>query len=173
MDKKEQFFKLFLKNNKKLFSFIVSCIPNYADAEDILQETASVLWTKFDDFEPGSNFYAWAKQIVRYKVSYYYRQKKDIWKFDNDVLENIIDANEFMTEKSIDQRMMALQGCLGKMDSRDIHLIKIRYQQGTPVRQIAQKTNLSVSLLYKRLACIYVILKDCITQTLAAWEAQP
>jgi len=170
MDKKELFFKLFLKNNKKLFSFIVSCVPNYADAEDILQETASVLWTKFDEFETGTNFYAWAKQIVRFKISHYYRQKKDTWKFDPDVLENILEANEVLSDSGLDNRMTALQGCMNKLDSRDINLIKIRYQQGVPVRQIAKKTNLSVSLLYKRLACIYLILKACIQQTLAGWE---
>jgi RNA polymerase sigma-70 factor (ECF subfamily) len=170
MDSKDLYFKLFLKNNKKLFSFIVSCVPNHADAEDILQETAAVLWTKFDDFQPDTNFYAWAKQIVKYKISHYYRQKKNVWKFDPEVLNSLIDTHEIL-EQSSDMRMTALQGCLNKLDSRDIHLLQIRYQQGIPVRQIAKNTKLSVSILYKRLACIYVILKDCITQTLLAWEA--
>lgn len=158
-----------MKDNKKLFRFILSCVPNYADAEDILQEIAAVLWSKFDEFDPESNFYAWAKQTAKYKISYYYRQKKDVWKFDEDVLENILTVNDAL-EKNSDKRMTALQGCLGRLDSRDINLIKVRYQEGVSVRQIAEKTDISVSMLYKRLACVYAILRDCILKTLMAWE---
>ena len=114
MANKDLFFKLFLKNNKKLFGFIIACVPNYADAEDLLQDVASVLWEKFDEYEPGTNFYAWAKQIARFKISNYYRQKKDVWRFDETALENIIEANE-MIENSEDSRSAALQGCLNKL----------------------------------------------------------
>lgn len=155
--KKDQFLSLLLKNNKRLFGFIVACVPSYADAEDILQEVASVLWAKYDVFEEGSNFYAWAKQIAKYKISYYYRQQKHILRFDEEALANIIDANELL-DKSLDVRMSALQGCLKKLHLCDADLIRIRYQQNIPVRKIAQDTDMSVSLLYKRLAAIYTSL---------------
>ncbi len=169
MVKKDQFLSLLLKNNKKLFGFIVACVPSYDDAEDIMQEVASILWTKFETFEEGTNFYGWAKQIARYKISYYYRQQKHTLKFDEEALANIIDANESL-DKSLDVRMSALQGCLKKLHLRDANLIKIRYQQNVPVRKIAKDTNMSVSLLYKRLAAIYVMLRKCISKTLTAWE---
>ena len=133
MDKKDEFFRLFLKNNKRLYGFIVSFVPNISDADDVLQETAAVLWTKFDDFEIGTNFYAWAKQIALYKIKNYYRQKKPLLKFDQSVLDNILEANESIDD-SIDKRMTALKGCLSKLGPHDIGLIQARYQQSIPVR---------------------------------------
>lgn len=167
--KKDIFLNLLLRHNKKLFCYIVSLVPNYAEAEDILQETASILWDKFDDFQQGTNFYGWAKQVARYKISHYYRQKKDILRFDKDVLENIVVANETL-DKSSDKQIAALRGCLIKLDSRGVSLLKSRYQQGVSVREIAEKTDLSVSILYKRLARIYAMLRKCISQTLLIWE---
>ena len=168
---KDKFFKLFLQNNKKLFTYIVSCVPNYADAEDILQDVVSVMWEKFDSYEDGTNFYAWAKQIAKYKVSYYYRSQKDIWRFDNDVLENIIEANENIVD-SHDSRAVALQGCLSKLGSSDLELIKLRFQENISARQIAKETGVSVSKLYKHLAKVYALLGNCITRTLLAWESK-
>ena len=168
---KDKFFKLFLQNNKKLFTYIVSCVPNYADAEDILQDVASVLWEKFESFEDGTNFYAWAKQIAKYKVSYYYRSQKDIWRFDNDVLANIIEANDEIVA-SHDNRAVALQGCLNKLNGSDLELIKQRFQDNVSVRKIAEDSEVSVSKLYKHLAKVYALLGNCITKTLLAWESK-
>ena len=168
---KDKFFKLFLQNNKKLFTYIVSCVPNYADAEDILQDVASVMWEKFDCYEDGTNFYAWSKQIAKYKISYYYRSQKDVWRFDNDVLENIIEANDDVV-KNHDSRAVALQGCLNKLNSSDIELIKSRFRENISVRKIAEDNSVSVSKLYKHLAKIYAILGNCITRTLIAWESK-
>ncbi len=168
---KDKFFKLFLQNNKKLFAYIVCCVPNYADAEDILQDVASVMWKKFDSYEDGTNFYAWAKQIAKYKISYYYRSQKDIWRFDSDVLQNIIEANDEVSQKH-DSRAVALQGCLNKLNSNDLNLIKQRFQDNISVREIAIKNSVSVSKLYKHLAKVYAVLGDCITKTTLAWEGR-
>lgn len=170
MAEKEQFLKLFLKENKRLFGFIVACVPSFSDAEDILQEVAATLWRKFDTFEEDSNFYGWAKQIAKYEISYYYRQKKkNVWKFDHDVLENIMDINEAL-DKSSDGRAIALQGCLKKLHESDINLIKLRYQRNMPARKIALDSDVSVSLLYKRLSAIYMMLRKCINRTLLGWD---
>ena len=41
------------------------------DAEDVLQEANLVLWRKFDQYQEGTNFFAWACQIIRYEVLKY------------------------------------------------------------------------------------------------------
>ncbi len=169
--KKDIFFKLFLQNNKKLFTYIVSCVPNYADAEDILQEVTSVLWQKFDTYEQGTNFYAWAKQIAKYKISYYYRSQKNVRRFDSEVLENILEANDEIVS-SHDSRAVALQGCLNKLSRSDLELIKLRFQENISVRKISLDNNISVSKLYKHLAKVYALLGNCINKTLLAWESR-
>ena len=42
-----------------------------AEAEDLLQETAKVLWKKFGDYDPKLPFLPWAKAFARYEVLNY------------------------------------------------------------------------------------------------------
>src|ERR1700733_14596654 len=60
--------KLFLQHQPRIFSFIVSLVPNRDDAEDLLQETGLTLHHRFHEYEAGTNFLAWACQIAYYKV---------------------------------------------------------------------------------------------------------
>src|SRR5688572_23508061 len=46
----QQFLRLFLENERRIYAFIVSILPNLSDAEDVLQETSLILWQKFAQF---------------------------------------------------------------------------------------------------------------------------
>jgi len=50
---------LFTSNEPRLRAFAMSLIPNWADAEDVMQQANLVLWSKFEQFELGTDFYAW------------------------------------------------------------------------------------------------------------------
>jgi RNA polymerase sigma-70 factor (ECF subfamily) len=52
------FGRLFVRYQSRIYGFIRSLVVHRDDAEDLLQETASVLWRKFGEFRPGSDFLA-------------------------------------------------------------------------------------------------------------------
>ena len=52
------FGRLFVQYQPRIYGYIRSLVADRSDAEDMLQETASVLWQKFDEFTPGTNFLA-------------------------------------------------------------------------------------------------------------------
>ncbi len=54
LPKETRFMRLFLENERRIFGFILTLLPHWADAEDVFQETAGVLWNKFDDFQSGA-----------------------------------------------------------------------------------------------------------------------
>jgi len=56
----KDFMRLFTSNEPRLRAFAMSLIPNWADAEDVMQQANLVLWSKFEQFELGTDFYAWA-----------------------------------------------------------------------------------------------------------------
>jgi RNA polymerase sigma-70 factor, ECF subfamily len=39
---------------------VAPLVPNVADAEDIVQQTAIALWEKFDAYDPAQPFTPWA-----------------------------------------------------------------------------------------------------------------
>jgi RNA polymerase sigma-70 factor (ECF subfamily) len=169
MSEQNDFLRLFLRHNRRLFAYILTMIPNHVDAEDVLQETASVLWDKFSDYEPGTMFYAWARQIARYKVSEYYRQKKSLVSMGSEVLERIEAIGDPILG-SLDDRMTALRGCLSKLDPQDAQLVHTRFFLNTTLKDLAANTDQSVHTLYKRMVQIYTVLQVCIKKTLVAWE---
>ncbi len=72
--------------------WLSTSIPSYtvtADAEDILQLTKLQLWHIFDQFEQGTNFLAWARQVAFYQMLNFRRAEKvRHLPLANDVLES-------------------------------------------------------------------------------------
>ena len=64
----QDFLRLFLSNQRAILCYIRSMVPAVQDADDILQETSITLWSKFGEFEPGTNFRAWALKTAYWKV---------------------------------------------------------------------------------------------------------
>jgi len=48
----QQFISLFLRSEREIFRYVAALVPNVSDAEDIVQQTALVLWQKFDAYDP-------------------------------------------------------------------------------------------------------------------------
>ncbi len=57
-DRVTEFVRLFTTYEVRLRAFAMTLLANHADVEDVLQQANVVLWTKFDDYEPGTNFMA-------------------------------------------------------------------------------------------------------------------
>ena len=70
------FGRLLMEYRGRIYSFIRSLVVHRADAEDLLQETASVLWRKFDEFQPGSRFDHWAYHICRLQALCYLKERR-------------------------------------------------------------------------------------------------
>lgn len=107
-----RFMQLFLENEKRIFGFILSLVPHWTDAEDIFQETAGVLWNKFDDFHFDTDFLAWALTVARFQVLCYRKKRqRNRVRFSDRTLEVLADRLIAFMEPS-DRRQDALAHCL-------------------------------------------------------------
>src|SRR5690606_3269633 len=61
----DEFIRLLSQHQSQLFGYIFCMVRSLPDTEDVFQQTAVVLWNKFDDFTPGTSFVAWAKCVAR------------------------------------------------------------------------------------------------------------
>jgi len=59
---------LFIKHQPAVRGFILSMIPDFSLADDLVQETFLVVTKKAHTFEMGTSFLAWVGSIARYKV---------------------------------------------------------------------------------------------------------
>jgi RNA polymerase sigma-70 factor (ECF subfamily) len=167
-----QFVALFLADHRRLYRYIVALLGTEQDADDVLQETAAVLWRKFSDFESGSSFFAWACKAAFLAVLEYRRRKgREVAPLDQDVLEQIaaLSARDFGTAQL---RRTALEECLGKLTPRDRTLIDRCYSTNVKTKEVAAELGRPETSVYISLGRIRRALLECIRRTIAVAERE-
>jgi RNA polymerase sigma-70 factor (ECF subfamily) len=160
---------LFLQNERRLYAYILTLLPNRADADDVLQEASIVMWDKFDDEHPPTDFAAWGCRIAYYKVlDFCKKQQRSRVLFSQAMLERLAEtAVEQAAALQLDERRDALTGCIEKLRARDRDLLDHRFAEGATIQTAAAHDGRSVDAVYKALAKIRQTLFDCVTRTLA------
>jgi RNA polymerase sigma-70 factor (ECF subfamily) len=167
VDRQKSLMALMTRHQRQIFAYLYTLVPDRHDAEDLLQETSVVICEKFHEFQPGTDFVAWACQIAWWRVRYA-RQKFARAKviFDDDLLESVARTATTMREE-LDARHEALAGCLQKLAPRDRELVLTRYEAGHGVAEAAKRTGRSMEAAYKALNRLRKLLHDCVTHELA------
>ena len=156
------FLKLLIPNQKRIFSYIVRLIPNYADAEDVMQEVAELLWKKYSEYEPNTDFLAWALAIARFKVYEYYKEsKRKQQRLSNETVRILEKEAQSQVDKE-DDRIEAIKDCVIKLSSNDYNIVKLRYELNEKVKNIAARYGCSVQSVYNNLTRIHEALMLCI-----------
>jgi RNA polymerase sigma-70 factor (ECF subfamily) len=162
--------RLFLSCEPRIYAFVRSLVFSRADADDILQETALVLWEKFDQFEPGTHFDRWAYRVAHLQAMYH-RQKKarDRLEFSDAFLDRL--AGEVAAEGDrLEATHAALTGCVADLPEIDRELVRQRYRPDSTNRDVARTTGRSESAISRALNRIHLALFLCIEGKLAQTE---
>ncbi len=161
-----EFVRTLTKFEPRVYAFIRSLVSSRDDAEEILQETNATLWNKRDEFAEVENFLAWACGIARIEVLRL-RQKKmrDRLQFSDQFVEQV--AQQIVIEAdAMEDRKLALSNCTAKLPAKSQTLIRQRYHEQVSVTELAQKANLSIDSIYKKLASIRSMLFECVEQAM-------
>lgn len=164
------FIKLYLSNERRIYGYVRALIPNWTDVDDIIQEIATVMWAKFNQFEKGTNFSAWALKIAHNQVLNYCKKRR------NDKLCFSERAIELLAEKSLtqnqnsDERLPILRKCLQKLQHTELSLIQMRYEPGASTKSVSQQTGKEPHVLYRLFNKIHLKLLMCVRRTLAEGE---
>lgn len=162
----EQFLRLLMSNQEKIYAFILSLVHNGNDAEDIMQDVTTVMWRKYDTFQAGTSFTAWGISIARLLVlKFYEKNRNSKLSFSPDLEEKIASiSTEKLTSEKTDL-LSVLRECLGKLDTRNYELIKKRYVERKPTKEIADERGIALHSMYRLMGKIHEMLHRCIRQT--------
>ncbi|NLF08443.1 MAG: sigma-70 family RNA polymerase sigma factor [Pirellulaceae bacterium] len=161
-DRTEQFVQLITQYQQRVHLFILSLVPNRADAEEILQETNLVLWRKFNEFRPGSDFRAWAFQVAYNKVkSFRERHGRERLRFSECVMERLATVAAASPE-NIPAILDILQSCKEELSRQDLDLIERRYEPGATTASVAKAVGRSAAAVYKAVGRIRRTLYECV-----------
>lgn len=166
-DKNSQFVRLLSKYHQTIWAYVFTLHPNQADADDIMQETASSLWNRFDEFDPAKGeFKPWACRFAYYEVLRFRKtQSRSRLLFNDELLDAIADTQQQLSEE-LDPRKKVLSHCLTKLSSSDKMLVEGRYDPKKKIAALALELNIPVKRLYKRLEKVRLILFRCVDHEL-------
>lgn len=166
----EQFLHLLLLNQRRIFAFILSLVPNRSDADDILQETITVMWRKFGQYQMGTDFVAWGVTIAKYRILKFRKDKGRSKVLFSEKTMELLQAESGGFFRMMDSRLDALRTCVKKLGDSDLKLVQMRYEEDLAIQKIADRFGRSVQAIYKSIARIHCALARCIRRTLAMEE---
>lgn len=164
----DEFTALLTEHRHRLRAFVLTLVSDRGDVDEVLQETNLILWQKFNEFAPGSNFFAWAATVARYQVlKCHERRGKERLMFQPATLEAI--AEEAISNNEVlEARRRMLGACMETLSNTQRELLGERYRQGATICLLAQQRGLSVAAIYQQLSRVRRRLSDCITRRLQA-----
>lgn len=168
-DQVQTFLKLFSTYQHRIYGYIMSLTGDWNQADDIYQETMSVLWVKFDQYIPETDFLAWAFKIAYFQVLSH--QKKATVRrkyFSRQTIDQLTEAAALSGSDS-DESLDALRKCIQQLPEYSKTLLSLRYEDSATVVKIAQRMKQSVNTLYKEYQRIHTQLFRCIRKQLA-WK---
>ena len=161
----KEFGRQLIDLQRRLHLFTLALVHNGADADDILQNTNRVLWEKCDDFQPGTNFKAWAFQVAAYEIRTFRKKERRSVGLSDEVIERlVVDADREL--EGGEDRPKALRDCMDRLSEPDRDLISRRYLTGASVHELAATLDRSEKSVYNSLQRIRARLLDCINRRL-------
>ena len=163
----ERFTRLWATCQRPVYLYALSLLFNAADADEVLQETNLILWRKFDQYEPDTDFTRWAYAIAHYEVlKVREKRARDKRLFSDEFIAKLAAESQKSLEV-LESRRQALAHCLGKLREADRQLLLRRYERGVTTRLVAEESGRSVRGTRKTLHRIRAALSACVRRTLA------
>ncbi|MBN2577378.1 MAG: sigma-70 family RNA polymerase sigma factor [Pirellulales bacterium] len=164
---KTEFTRLYKECEAWLYGYLLSLLRHPDDAEEVLQETMKVCWEKFDQYQPETEFRAWACRIAHYKALQFRQLRNKTPLALSDVLFNSIDEEAIVIADQLDARIDALNKCVQKLPQADRKMLHLRYAPLGTTKSTAEALNYPLLVVYRALARIHNTLYRCISKTLS------
>ena len=162
-----EFVELYTQHYQRLQYYVMALLPMPNDSADVLQETSLVLWKKFDTFESGTNFFAWACKIARLQTKKHYQRHSRASRLLDEATLQLIAKEAMDSQSKSEVPLEILESCLERLDESDRKLICRRYEPDTTVKQIAAELGVTANYLSKTFGRIRRSLLTCIQGKLA------
>ena len=155
------------RHERQLRAYVLSLVPHWDDAEEILQLTRVRLWEQFDQYAPTRNFGAWARTIARYQILAMWERLSRHPQLRSDAFLEAVaqrfDADEGLAE----DRAKALRGCLEKLEDPRRDVLMRYYSGQESMAQLAEATSRTLDAVEHIIRRARLTLARCIERTLS------
>lgn len=123
-DRAARFVQLLAAHDHRIGSYVLALIPNWNDAEEIIQQTKLRLWEQFESYDPARDFGIWACVIARYEVlTFRTRAVRSRVHFSQELVDRLSGELTQVVAES-DARLTFLEQCLKKLTTWQRDLLR-------------------------------------------------
>ena len=168
----QEFLRVFLANEREIFRYVAALVPPLADAQEIVQQTAVVLWEKFDEYDQSRPFAPWACRFAL-NIARQWMSRRQRWKalLDGGLAEELA-LRRGQLRPEFDARLVHLDRCLQKLPEKQRLLVDGYYFQQLGVEKLAERTRRTVDAVYKALQRVRGQLRECIERSVREEASQ-
>ncbi len=164
--------RLFVSHAPAIGRFVFSLLPHGVEADDVVQEVFLTVTAKAADFQPGTNFRAWAFAIARLKVKEALRRQRRAQLLTDAVIETLsqeaVEGEAGSEEVALDVRRLAeLRRCLDRLAPKSRTMIELQYLHGLKPGEIAARLDWTANAAYVALSRARSVLRKCVEAGLA------
>jgi RNA polymerase sigma-70 factor (ECF subfamily) len=160
--------QLFVRHQQTVLGYVLSIEPNFANAQDIVQEVFLAVSRKAQTWSAGTDFLAWVCTVARYETLHFQRTRaRRVARLDGDVIE-LLYAGEAVDESEWQHRVDSLRRCLSRLAPRAKELVWRRYHGAQMPRDIATAIGWTVNAVRVALTRARGALRECMEKQLKA-----
>lgn len=161
-----EFVSLLVKNQRRIYGYILTVVPDCNEADDLYQQTSMVLWEKRGQFDAGGDFVRWGCGIAHNLIrNWCVKRRRDRHCFSAELMAQIAAVR---AEKSewLETALTALSGCMDDLDEFDRRLLNLCYEGQRTIRRVSEELGRTENAVYQRLHRARARLLDCIQNKL-------
>lgn len=154
----------------RLRGFVRSLGVRSEIVDDLSQDAFVWAWKKIEDFQPGTDFGAWVREIARNLVRNELRKESRRQRLIGEHTATLLAAQDADAAESTapdEQVVAALRGCVNLLPERSRALVQQRYFEDQNPGTIASRAGKSSNEIRQQLFRIRKLLMDCMEKKLA------
>lgn len=161
--------RLLMQHRAALYGYILACVRNHADAEDILQNVSVAVTESIEQLREEAGFLPWAREIARRRILAHRRSSRRETPLDPEVLRCLAEAaGKLEQEEPTSDQQAALRACLDSLPDESRRLIAMRYDgSAADAQTLAGRFGRSVQGIYALIKRIKALLRDCVQRRLS------
>jgi RNA polymerase sigma-70 factor (ECF subfamily) len=169
---KQEFLRHFLSAESSLRGYILTHVRDFEVAEDLLQQSALILWQKFEQFDPRRPFLAWALGVARLEILNSARRLRPGRSLMESDLDSLVVGEYLRLESELPRRRQLLRLCLKHLPVSMTEAVRLRYEQGFSLDQIAARLGKSLAAVKVILHRARVSLHECVRMKVSTPEGR-
>lgn len=161
------FFSLFIQNETDLRNYVQMIVRDWNATDEIVQETAAILWEKYADLTDSIAFRKTLFQTAKFQILAWRRNRaRDRLVLDEEAIALLTDESIRRADEAR-QTQDLIHSAMNRLDESDRILFTEAYLSQTPIADQAKDQGLTPMTVYKRLQKIRYRLLEIIQEILS------